>query len=107
MVLVPSSVVLVLVVWVEFYMPAYREKAAGVESGGTPFIELALVKGLDGNVRNMVEGAYGDRPLDRQFVAIAPGEIAVSPIEVGAVAVRYAESRFHRKVESRRRQHTR
>src|SRR5664279_612013 len=105
MVLFPSGVVLVLVVWVEFYMLAYREKAAGIESRGAPFDELALVERFDGDVRNVAEGTYGDRPLDRQFVAIAPGEISVSPVEVGAVAVGDAESGFHGKVESRGRDH--
>jgi hypothetical protein len=51
MVLMPTRVVLMLIVWVEFYMAAHREKAAGVESRGTPFVELALVEGLDSDVR--------------------------------------------------------
>src|SRR5664279_4535447 len=106
MVLFPSGVVLVLVVWVEFYMLAYREKAAGIESRGAPFDELALVERFDGDVRSVVEGTYGDRPLDRQFVAIAPGEVSVSPVEVGAVAIRDAESGLHRKVEGRGRDHS-
>src|SRR5664279_4733913 len=106
MVRVPTRIVLVLVVEIELHVPAYREKAAGVESGGAPLAELALVKGLDGDVRNMVEVAYGDCPLDRQFVAIAPGEIAVSPVKVGAVAVRDAEAGFHGKGEGRGRDHS-
>jgi hypothetical protein len=39
MVFVAARVVLVLVVWIEFYMLAYREKAAGVESRGAPFVD--------------------------------------------------------------------
>ncbi len=80
MVLVPTRVVFVLVVRVEFYMAAHREKAAGIKGRGAPLAVLALVERLDGDVGNVVEGTYGDRPLDGQFIAIAPSEIAVSPV---------------------------
>ena len=60
MVLLAARVVLVLVVKVEIYMAAYGEKAAEIESRGAPFAELALVEGFDGDVRDMVEVAYGD-----------------------------------------------
>lgn len=73
-------VVLVLVIWVEFYILAYREKAAGVESRGAPLVVLALVIGLDSDVRDKVVGAHGNCPLHFQFVAIAPDEIAVSDV---------------------------
>src|ERR1035438_4866848 len=106
MVLMAPGVVLMLVVRVEFYMPPYRKKAADVESGGAPFVELAPIKGLDGDVRDVVKGAYGDRPLNRQFVVIAPCETTVSPVEVAAVTSRHAESSFHGKVEGRRHQHS-
>jgi hypothetical protein len=56
MVLVPTGVVLVLVIRIEFNVPTYRQKETGIEGRGAPLVVLALVIGLNGAIRDKVVG---------------------------------------------------
>ena len=64
MVLRSPSVVLVFVVEIELNVPAYREEAAGVKCRSAPLAELALVKRLDGDVREFIEEMF---PMMKQY----------------------------------------
>lgn len=52
----PTGVVLVLVIRIEFNVPTYRQKETGIEGRGAPLVVLALVIGLNGAIRDKVVG---------------------------------------------------
>src|SRR6201987_2704460 len=87
-----ASVVVVLIVGVEFDVPAYWEQATGIERGGTPLTVLALVKRLGSDIRDEVIRADRKSSLHGQFVSIAPLEHSAFPVEIGAAPVCKAKS---------------
>lgn len=66
---------------------------------GAPFAVLALVIGLDSDVRDVPEGTYLDGPLDGQFVAIAPVEAAVFPVEAKSLRSEMLNPAFRGKLK--------
>src|SRR5579863_277914 len=94
-----SSIVLVLVVRIQFKVLAYREQAPGVDCGVTPFAVLALVKGFHAGIGCGVIGVNREPVFDLQTVAIAPREFTTLPIEICTVSVGDQESRLQRKVK--------
>src|SRR5271169_4167904 len=95
-----------LIIGVEFDVFAYGEQSTRIERNGAPFVVLTLVIGLDSNVRDEMIGADRHSSVECQFVPIAPGETAVFPVEIRAVAVRDREPSLQGKVRGRSNQHT-
>ena len=81
------SDVLVLIVGVQLEMFSHGKQAAGVESGRGPFFILALIEDLSADVRLRMIRADRKSTLQCDFVATAPRELVLGPIEIGAVAV--------------------
>src|SRR5271169_4502690 len=95
-----------LIIGVEFDVFAYGEQAARIKRNGAPFIVLTLVKGFGSDIRDGMIGADRQSSVECQFVPIAPGETAVFPVEIRAVAVRDREPSLQGKVRGRSNQHT-
>lgn len=66
-----------LIVGIEYDVLACGEQATCIESGGAPFLVLALVIWFDGNIRDELIGADRKSSLNRQFVLIALSETAI------------------------------
>jgi hypothetical protein len=77
-----AGVVFVLILAIEYDVLAREEPATRIESGGAPFLVLALVIWFGGNIWDEVIGADRKSSLNRQFVLIAPCETAIFPVEI-------------------------
>src|SRR6266568_4773362 len=93
-----------LIVGIELDMLSQWKKTTNKFGCGAPFSVLACVVGLEGNIGYGMVGMERNRSFEGEFIAIAPGELAVLPVEVGAISVSNQKSCFHRKVKGCRRQ---
>lgn len=82
-----ACVVLVLIIWIQLDVLAQREQATRIKRGGAPFGVLAFIEGFSADVRCWVVGVNGNAALERQPVAITPGEAAIGPVKIGAISV--------------------
>lgn len=55
--------------------------------GAAPFTVSAFVNNLGASVRRGMVGVNREATFKRQPVAIAPSELAIGPIQIGAVPV--------------------
>src|SRR5215469_18949617 len=87
--LVGSSpgVVLVLVIDVNLRMPPDGKLATSFEGSTTPLVILRVVEDLYIGIGGGPVTADCDLPFELQPVAISPGEIAVTEVELSTVAV--------------------
>ena len=93
-----AGVVFMLVVAVEFQAFAHRQEESDVESGGTPFLVLAFVVRFGGDVWDEFISMDSDTLFQRQLIAVAPGENAGFPIEIGTAAIGQEKTCVHGEV---------
>ena len=82
-----AGVVLVLIVRVELKVFSHREEAAPVECRRTPLPVPAVVVKFSVEIRDEMVSVDCQRPFERRHVAIAPGEMPATPVEICTVSV--------------------
>ncbi len=82
-----AGVVLVLVIGIELEVFSKREVSTEVNRRVAPFAVLAVVEELSTGVGRRMVATDPDAFFQLDAVAVAPGEVAGPPVQVGAVTV--------------------
>ena len=83
-----AGLVLMLIVGIELEVLADGEITSGVKSGVGPLAVLALVEELTADIGLQMVGVDSGVAFQLQAIPVTPGNAAILPIEVAAVAIR-------------------
>src|SRR6185437_1800745 len=82
-----SSVVLVLIIAVELHVLTDREQTSRIKVCRTPLAVLTFVEHFSRYVRSEMVRRNPHASLQRQLIAVAPGENSSLPVEIDAISV--------------------